>query len=323
MNKMLVTPLLLAAAVSAGVHANQHHVGSAFTASVDVPYGTGLVTVDGEVVPRELLMDLVQPKEPIAEQNPVVVMMFGGNFIRGARDFVYDVNGAQTTTMREYCERFAQEGYTCAAIDYRLSLEEPVSSNVGDINSKFIDDLPNFEPVNDRNNWIRGMMGLEPRPLEDKVMPNAIKAAAEDLYTAVVHLRDNAEEYGIDPDRVALGGFSAGGFSSLNVAFGLGLPVQAVISNSGVPLGFDIAKEIEGRSDLPPVLFNFGQFDEAPLLWGASIEIEQFNEMGIDTNVAWVPNYGHFYPAGATTLGEGLKREAVVQRMINFLNETL
>lgn len=134
LTSLVLSTLLLSTAASAEL------VGEHFIAELDIPYGKGLVTVDGNITQRDLLMDVVKPAEPRADQNPVVVMTFGGNFIRGGRNDVYSVEGAQTTTMRDYCKLFAKEGYTCVAIDYRLSLEEPVPSNIGYSDELLVED---------------------------------------------------------------------------------------------------------------------------------------------------------------------------------------
>ena len=47
----------------------------------------------------------------------------------------------------------------------------------------------------------------------------AIQEAATDAQTAVRFLRTNAATYGIDPNRIAIGGSSAGGITALNVGY--------------------------------------------------------------------------------------------------------
>ena len=47
----------------------------------------------------------------------------------------------------------------------------------------------------------------------------AIQEALADAQTAVRFLRTNAATYGIDPDRIAIGGSSAGAITALNVGF--------------------------------------------------------------------------------------------------------
>jgi len=298
-------------------------VGEHFTAKLDVPYAKGLVTVDGKVTERDLLMDVVQPTTPKAEQNPVVVMTFGGNFIRGGRNDIYSVEGAQTTTMRDYCKLFAKEGFTCVAIDYRLSLEEPVLSNIGYSDNQLIEEELRIKALHDRHNMIREGKRLDPLPDETPIVRNAIVAAAEDLYRAVDHLQMNAQQYGIDPDRIAVGGFSAGAMTSFNVAYGMNAPVKAVLANSGMALGFDVELASQTNENIPPALLHIGQYDLEPLVLSVQQVLPHYEQIGMNVDMAWVPGFGHFYPASAMALGSDVAREPLLERMVAFLDDNL
>ncbi|ASI93449.1 alpha/beta hydrolase [Vibrio rotiferianus] len=296
-------------------------VGEHYTAQLDVPYAKGLVTIKGKVTERDLVMDIIQPNTPKAEENPVVVMTFGGNFIRGGRNDVYSVSGAQTTTMRDYCEQFAKVGYTCVAIDYRLSREEPVPTNIGYTDEMLIEDELRIKALHDRHNMIRTGKGLEPLPYESDTLRNTVSAAAEDLYQAVGYLQENAKALGIDPKRIALGGFSAGAITSFNVAYGMNAPVKAVMGNSGFVLGFDINSK--NKTDLPPAIINIGQYDIDALIDATQHSLPKYAQAGMNVDTAWVPGFGHFYPAGAITLGDNVTRAPLIERMINFLDKNL
>ena len=68
----------------------------------------------------------------------------------------------------------------------------------------------------------------------------AIQEAAADAQTAVRFLRTNAATYGVDPDRIAIGGSSAGAITALNVGYSSsehpGARVRAAVSLSGAQL---------------------------------------------------------------------------------------
>ncbi len=68
----------------------------------------------------------------------------------------------------------------------------------------------------------------------------AIQEATADAQTAVRFLRTNAATYGIDPDRIAIGGSSAGGIVALNVGYSSSedptAKVRAAVSISGAQL---------------------------------------------------------------------------------------
>jgi predicted esterase len=97
---------------------------------------------------------------------------------------------------------FAKEGYLNVSIDYRL--ESPGCSG------SFSNCVP------------------------------AIQEAAADAQTAVRFLRANAEKYNIDPNRIAIGGSSAGAITALNVGYSSGADpsasVRAAVSLSGAQL---------------------------------------------------------------------------------------
>jgi predicted esterase len=68
----------------------------------------------------------------------------------------------------------------------------------------------------------------------------AIQEAAADAQTAVRFLRTNAATYGIDPNRIAIGGSSAGAITALNVGYSSAedpsARVRAAVSLSGAQL---------------------------------------------------------------------------------------
>jgi acetyl esterase/lipase len=69
---------------------------------------------------------------------------------------------------------------------------------------------------------------------------DAIREATEDAQSAVRFLRTNAQTYGVDPDRIAIGGSSAGAITALNVAASTSedpsAGVRAAVSISGAQL---------------------------------------------------------------------------------------
>src|ERR1700731_3226278 len=68
----------------------------------------------------------------------------------------------------------------------------------------------------------------------------AIQEAAAEAQTAVRFLRTNAATYGIDPNRIAIGGSSAGAITALNVGYSssgnASASVRAAVSLSGAQL---------------------------------------------------------------------------------------
>src|SRR5215471_12830186 len=103
----------------------------------------------------------------------------------------------------------------------------------------------------------------------------AIAQAEEDAKTAVRFLREQAATYRIDPDRIAIGGSSAGAITALNVAFthensspgdhqGFSSTVRAAQSLSGAELASGGAID---SADAPAVLFHGTADKTVPYAW--------------------------------------------------------
>lgn len=90
-------------------------------------------------------------------------------------------------------------------------------------------------------------------------------AQRDDVLVAVDWVRDNAEEFGIDPDRGVLIGSSAGGHIALSAAFE-GAQVRGVVSLSGILSPYAAWKSSHRKAD--PSLYRLG--DGAVLLMGCS-----------------------------------------------------
>ena len=309
-------------------------VGSAFSTALqasedfgykitsNVVYGSGKITKDGSVLERDLLMDVYAPSDQSQDkQYPAVVLVHGGAFHRGGlRQPPYTEAGAVHSTMQDYAKLLAPLGYVCFVIEYRLVPEHPVPNLKP--SSKGL--LPYESAISDsglaRTNFARGRMGLAPLAKQDKVLLwNGLLAAAEDLDTAILTIVDSAEEYGIDPTRIAAGGHSAGGTTVLNAAYGIGSPLKAIFPMSPAVTGFDFKDAIDSPQ-LPPMLVLMSQFDLAVVLEGVPSLLKIADKAKLQHNLVWVPGFPHFYPHGAVTLGDDGKRVSVGERIVEFLD---
>ncbi len=108
--------------------------------------------------------------------KPTILYVFGGGFKAGRKD---------TPTAREWFRLLTDEGFTVAAIDYRLGLKEV--DGMGNINDIY----------------------------------NAIQIAVEDLFSATKYILDNAEEVDIDPASLVIAGSSAGAITVLQAEWEL------------------------------------------------------------------------------------------------------
>ncbi|NEO94067.1 MAG: alpha/beta hydrolase [Moorea sp. SIO3G5] len=298
----------------------------------EVIYGKGDVIVeddegDDKLDTINLWMDVYEPLEDTEEKTeekprPAIIFTHGGSFHRGSPRYTYDEGGAQDTSPGDYCRKFATRGYVCFAISYRLAPDNPVPSREGyppeDI------DMTNLELILDQVNKVREVMGLEPLdpsdPEDMELLGDAVLSAAEDLRMALNYIR--SADYNIDPERIVLGGFSAGAVTSLNVAHGMHEPVAATFQLSSGIIGFDIVKTVTESSDSPPILLIEGQNDLEAAFVSMPILIELYKKVGVRYTFAWVPAFGHFYTSGATSLSGDGSKMSVDQRIMQFLEET-
>lgn len=296
-----------------------------YTLEADVVYGEGVVTKNGSPISRDLWMDIYTPATTSSAPRPAVILTFGGAFHRGSPRLTFQSGGAQDTSMGNYCRRFAARGYTCFAIEYRLTPEGPVLSGEG-YRQEWIKP-ESLLPLLPQANHIRQGMNLPSIDLnipdQRETIVNGVIAAAEDLRKAVLHIRNSAGKYGIDPERIVLGGFSAGAVTSWNVAHGIGVPVAGVFLLSGSDAGFDVNKTVTASSKRPPILMFLGQYDLPGALTSVPVLLDHYKKTGVQHEFAWVPGFGHFYPAGAASLGGDAVSMSVEERIVMFLERVI
>ncbi|MFC6633069.1 alpha/beta hydrolase [Microbulbifer taiwanensis] len=288
----------------------------------DLVYGEGLVEASGAARLRALRMDYYHPGGSAAPaKRPALVLAFGGSWHRGGRNAqaMRDAEGNRNTPMSGYCRAFAARGYSCFSIDYRLTQEDPGLAGVAD--KKQLMDValalkPEYTAHIDR---VRAEMGLA--PLTEKTRMHfwrSILGATEDMGLAVEHVRTNASKYGVDPERLAIGGWSAGAFTANNLGFGAGAPVKAVVSLSGGFWGYDLYRTLQG-GDHPATLLVVGENDFPGILATAPPILQAFHRAAVDAELAWMPGRGHFYSMEDPSLAGDGSKKPLEQRLAEFL----
>ena len=286
-----------------------------------IVYGNGLVKDNGKEVSRDLWMDAYLPTGTDG-LRPTVIYTHGGAFHHGSPRTGYVVEGAQSSSPVDYCRLFAGLGYACFAIRYRLGPEDPIASGEG-----YSEDQINRESITlmlDRVNVIRAGLGLGPldaaNPEDQKSLSDTVLAAAEDLRGALDYIVKNATSFQVDPDRIVVGGFSAGAVTSLNIAHGMHAPVAGVFMLSGGPVGFDVYKTVTVTSKNAPALLFVGQYDLSGAILAAPSFVSHYSKVGVDLTFAWVAGFGHFYPSGAISLAADGTRKSVEKRIVEFVS---
>jgi dienelactone hydrolase len=292
----------------------------------DVKYGEGKVNSNGEVAMKDLTMDVYSPKDESNEPRPAVILTYGGSFHRGNPRSPYTGFGGQTTSMSQYAMRYAAEGFVVFTINYRVAPDNPIVDEYSGYTEENIDvSVFTNQAAIAQTNVIRQQMGLELLTDEnaEPVLKAAVLAAAEDLRAAIHHIKAESDTYKINPDKIALGGFSAGAVTSINVAYGMQEDVSAVFINSGFVAGLKVENKIATSDSNPPIMMFMSDNDYPVVSMFTQPLIEVFKAHGVEYHFNWVPGFGHFYPGGAVTLSDTGDKMPLIERTLLFLKEKL
>tara|TARA_R110002072_G_scaffold64_9_gene439 strand:- start:40876 stop:41871 length:996 start_codon:yes stop_codon:yes gene_type:complete len=290
----------------------------------DVVYGEGVVGGTDNPHARPLLVDIYQPLRASNTPAPTLILAFGGAFHRGSKaPQSYVEDGAQNTPVGEYCHEFARRGYNCFVIDYRLVPEQPEISTPLDDPRLMPWQQATAPQATGRIDFVRQQMGLPALDEHSRLtLWKGILAATEDIQKAISFVRAHADEYSVDPERIVIGGFSSGAITAINVAYGVGADVAAVISLSGSGWGYNVFQTAQ-TAPATPLLLVVGQNDLAGVRQGSAGLLQVFGQLKTNAEFAWVPGYGHFYPRGSVTLGAQGDKQSLEERVARFLHSAL
>jgi acetyl esterase/lipase len=137
----------------------------------------------------------------------------------------------------------------------------------------------------------------------------AINEAYQDAQTAVRFFRTNAATYGIDVNRIAMGGSSAGAITALNVGAGVTENPTAAIAGAVSLSGAKLLNQIDAN-DCPMMLFHGTSDTVVPYQWAVNTYNEATNA-GIDV---WLTSW-----AGAGHVPYVQHRTEILDQTRNFL----
>lgn len=257
----------------------------------DIPYAEAGIGHHGTPRQTVLRMDAYLPE---AAQGPVpaVVLAFGGAFHRGSKeDDSFDAGAyGANTAMAEYCRRFAAEGFACFSVGYRLAGDDP------DPGETPVLTRPDDVPLN-RIAEVRDILGLP--PIAARTMAGIIEAAIDDMAAAVRAVAARAAEFGVDPARIVIGGWSAGGRAAAYAAYAERVPCVGVLSLSGLMAVEDVGAHMAMGQRQPPLLMVVAEHDVGYLRDGAPPMVQAMRARGCDARLLTVPGRDHWYAAEA------------------------
>jgi dienelactone hydrolase len=226
--------------------------------------------------------------------------------------------------MEDYARLLAPQGFVVFVIEYRLAPELPEPETDLDADWLVPMHIDLTEAGMRRVNYARSSLGLPPLEGESgkTIVWKTILSAAEDLSKAVVFVQRSSETYNIDPEKIAVGGHSAGAATTINAAHGLNAPVAAIFPMSPPVSAIDVSKTVTSDSVTPTMIF-VSQNDEPAVLEKVPVITEAMRKAGADFELVWVPGFPHFYPTGAVSLGDDGIRLSVGERVVDFLKTHL
>jgi predicted esterase len=150
------------------IYQYKDHVFPNIDITENLTYNPGAEPADA----KSYLFDLYQPNGDHAVARPLIIWMHGGGFKYGSK---------ADKGIKIWSNDFAQRGYVCAAINYRLSKNNPVF---------------HFDELQ-----------------------KSCYYAVQDVKTAIAYFKKHQAEYRIDTNKIILAGNSAGGVIALQAAY--------------------------------------------------------------------------------------------------------
>ena len=221
--------------------------------------------------------------------------------------------GPKNTSIAVYCERFARRGYVCFSIDYRLTQEDPDPGHTATLGT---------EPVpTSRIDVVRDLLGLP--PATPQMLADAQEAAIDDMVSAYRFVTADAPAYEIDPRRIAVGGFSAGGRIAAMAAMAEAISPAAVVALSGLAAPSVVDRFHASRRQRMPVFIAYAENDLDYVIRGARAMIERFDAAGHPHQSCFLPGQTHFYDASAAVQSSTGAPESLEHAIETFLSRHL
>jgi acetyl esterase/lipase len=253
----------------------------------NIVYGAG--PTNNGATTMNLTLDIYRPTmfaTPVPTSTPAIVLVHGGGFVSGDK-----------ADLAALAQAYASLGYVVASINYRMYNDLPPNSSPGPADG-FTPPPSGYQAFDDL-----------------QLGGNAINAAVDDASLAMTWLRDHAADYGVNPDRIGIGGASAGAITSLLVGYNNPgfAPPTVVLSFMGSMYGTNGAIQAGG----PPALLYHGDVDDVVPFAGAVEVAQQMANVGIYHEFYIAPGVGHTLNEAIFAMNFG--NASLLQHNIDFL----
>ena len=234
----------------------------------------------------DLLLELFEPTGPdLPAQRPGIILVHGGGFVSGSR---------LAGRLISMCQEMATRGWTCVSIDYRLEGDEPV-----------------LDPAFDIVETLVAASG-------ETADATAVAAAAEDAWAAYQWMATHAGDLGVDPERIGIGGSSAGAVTALLVGY---LLDDIGVSEKGdLDAVFDMWGSVGENPSMiqagdPALLIAHGEADTTVPVSGAYALRDQAEAIGLPHEIHVFPGVDHGFDIFSVEVSPG---ESVFERFVAF-----
>jgi acetyl esterase/lipase len=234
-----MTLLIVAAAIVAIPARAADFTSKIFNVSItnDITYTTVDLNGGGTA---DMKLDIYEPAGGnVPALKPAFVMLHGGGWTiyskaSDATEFPPSSGTFINSSVTEYATEFARRGYVCVSIDYPKTYDFSAGADYALGNGYLSGIGSDTAAITANLNAL--LTSLSIPTLSETHIINTIEAAIQCSVDAVDWLTANAATYGIDPNRIAMGGWSAGAITSAH-SKNAGANVAAIWLNSagGVP----------------------------------------------------------------------------------------
>ncbi len=182
--KRIFTMVIAMCATATMLMSQVRYIDEVFTdvdVTTDVEYDSNYSVLTGTPDVIKLYCDVYEPNGDTETERPIVILSHAGSFLPKCVANTLPLGDRKDSAIVEMCNQFAKRGYVAVAMDYRLGWN-PLSTDA-DVRAGTI--------------------------------MQAVYRALQDMKACVRYFKVNQSTYGVDTNRVIVGGSNSGGYLAL------------------------------------------------------------------------------------------------------------